>query len=109
MQSYWLALDEKPEGKLLFDARLDKATNSVVVKVERRSKKGTTEEDRGTSFRVYLNDEMLDLEKPVRIVRNGREVFHGEVERKAEVLMRSLDERGDPYYMFPSEVRIKGN
>ena len=109
MQSYWLALDEKPEGDLFFDAQLDKASNSVAVKVERKSKSAKLEADNGVTFRVYLNDGMLDLEKPVRVVRNGQEVFSGEVERKAGVLMRSLEERGDPYYMFPLEVRVRGD
>lgn len=109
MQSYWLAIDEKPEGKLFFDARLDKAHNSVDVKVSRKLKDGKTEADNSVAFRVYLNDHMLDLEKPVRITRNGQAVFKGKVTRKAAVLMRSVAERGDPCHMFPSEVHIKGN
>ena len=59
-----------------------------------------------TDLTVYLNDEMLDLNKPVRIVFGGRELFNGLVERNANNMRRNLLAREDPAYAFPAQVTV---
>ncbi len=58
------------------------------------------------ALRVYLNDQLLNLDKPVRIVRNGDDLFNGTVSRRVDVMMKSLAERGDPSYVFPVEISL---
>jgi hypothetical protein len=57
-------------------------------------------------LRVRLTDAMIDLDRPVTVEHEGRELFTCEVERTIAVLARTLDERGDPALMFCSEVTV---
>ena len=45
---------------------------------------------------LRLSDALLDLDRPVTVVANGRKVFSGRVERTAVALAASLAERADP-------------
>lgn len=58
------------------------------------------------ALRLYLNDQMLDLDQPVCVVCNGYEVFQGVVPRQVTVMMQSLAERGDPSYIFPAQIAV---
>ena len=55
---------------------------------------------------MYLNDRMLDLDKPVKICFAGRELFNGTVERNANNMRRNLLAREDPSYAFPAQVTV---
>ena len=48
-----------------------------------------------TSLRLRLSDRLLDLDRPVRVVANGKEWFSGQVTRQARVILTSLEERAD--------------
>ncbi len=61
---------------------------------------------KGGKLRVYLNDTLADLGKPVKVTLNGSTVFEGKAERNTATLARSLHERGDPKLMFPSEIPV---
>jgi hypothetical protein len=43
-----------------------------------------------------LSDELLDLDKPVRVVAGGKTVFEGNVSRTLAAIEKSLQEREDP-------------
>jgi dienelactone hydrolase len=45
---------------------------------------------------LRLSDALLNLDKPLRVSVNGRDVFHGRVARRTEVIRESLLERADP-------------
>lgn len=47
-------------------------------------------------IQLRLSDALLDLDKPVRVLVAGREVFDGAVTRRASVVLESLSERLDP-------------
>lgn len=47
-------------------------------------------------IQLRLSDALLDLDKPVRVLVAGREVFDGPVPRRASVVVESLSERLDP-------------
>lgn len=59
-----------------------------------------------TSLTISLNDKMLNLDKPVRVVYEGETVFSGKVKRKASTLKQTLYERNDMEYMFPAQISI---
>ena len=58
------------------------------------------------TFTIYLNDQMVDLDKEVTVKAGSKLLFKGKVERKVEVLKQSLSERNDPSYCFPAEIVV---
>jgi hypothetical protein len=60
----------------------------------------------GTQLELRLDDSMLDLDQEV-VVRFGEtELFRGVVPRSADVMSRTLAERGDPRGIFTAEVAV---
>ena len=58
-------------------------------------------------LRVLLDDSMLDLDKPVKVVFGGRTVFEGSVSRNDAVMARTLHDRGDSRMVFSALVSVK--
>jgi hypothetical protein len=56
---------------------------------------------------VRLDERMVDLDKPVRVLFKDRVLFEGRVPRTIAALVRTLDQRGDPQLMFDAEVKVK--
>lgn len=76
--------------------------NQIAVTTERTARtKG-----RLKKARLYLNDEIVNLDEPVRVALNGEEVFNGEVERSVEFLMDWFEEHRDPRRLFWNAVEI---
>jgi hypothetical protein len=93
---YWLDLAGQgatPSSKLII-ARLDKATNTVVI------------ETCGDSLRVLLKHGMLDLARPVRVEVGGRN-FQVSPQANREILLRTMIDRGDPNFMFEASITIQ--
>jgi len=106
-QFYWLAKDDPPdEWPVDIDAVADREAGTIQVSVSRVTDEGKPEAVNDLGLRIYLNDTLMDLDAPIRVTCNDREVFDGIVPRRLEVMMRSLAERGDPSYVFPAEIRI---
>jgi len=57
-------------------------------------------------LRVYLNDEMVDMDKPVKVTYRGKILFEGKVKRTTACLARTLRERGDEGLMFSGYVDV---
>ena len=92
-RSYWLS-QEKPQG------------GSRVV-VELKGQEIHVLECANTdrlSFR--LDDSMLDLNQPVKVIRDGAYFHIGVIPRKSSVLAKTLDERGDPKGIFSAELTV---
>ena len=62
-----------------------------------------------SSFTIYLNDKMVDLDKEVSVVFNGKNLFKGKVDRTLDVLKQTMAERNDPSYVFPAQIIVKVN
>ena len=56
---------------------------------------------------ILLNDKMVDLDKRVKVIYQGKTLFRGRLKRKASILRSTLFERNDPSYMFPAQVKVK--
>jgi hypothetical protein len=104
-QMYWLALDKVPENTPLFLAATV-AQNVINLTAEQKGADGQRAPAVGLELRVYLNDALASLDQPVKVVVNGKTVFEGRVTRRVATLARSLNERGDPFFMFPVEIPI---
>jgi len=60
-----------------------------------------------SSIQVMLNDEMVNLDKPVVIRYNGKTVFSGMAARSKENMRKTLYARNDKAYIFPAIVTVR--
>ena len=60
-----------------------------------------------SSLQLGLNDSIVDLNKPVKIVYKGRTLWQGKAPRTAYNLFKTLRQREDTSYSFPAVVTIK--
>jgi len=56
---------------------------------------------------LWLNDRLVDLDKPVIVRYKNKQVYKGKLKRTASNLRESLWERHDPNYAFPAKVTVK--
>ena len=55
---------------------------------------------------VFLNEELFDLTRPVRIVVNGKEKFNGNVQPTIKAMVESCCEFFDPERVFPASIEV---
>jgi hypothetical protein len=93
---YWLALPkDQVKARQLVVAKLE----GQVITIEKSEEVG--------KVTVLLNDEMVNLDEPVRIVGAGGErLFEGKIERSSEVVKRTFADRGDRRMVFGAEVTV---
>ena len=60
----------------------------------------------GKAVRIRLDDRFINLDQPVTITANGKEVFSGKAPRTIARLAASLAARHDPHLMFSAEVPV---
>ena len=93
---YWLAL---PNGQA-------KAGQTIIAKREGQDVR--VEKAEGIEELTFLlSDEMLDLDKPVKVGMDGKALFEGVAPRTIKSLRSTLNERGDPHLMFDSSVTVR--
>ena len=59
-----------------------------------------------STLTLWLDDELVNLDRKLTVKYRGRTLFRGKVERSVENLRRSLEERGDVRYMFAGRVEL---
>lgn len=117
----WLALSQAPACDALVIASVDKGANAVAVEAM-MNPDGQNEgavyaapplqiKDRipltGGELVVYLDDALLDLDKPVKVTLNGKNAFQGRVTRSAAVVAETTAKYGDPGRVFSAKVTLK--
>lgn len=60
-----------------------------------------------SSITIYLNDKFVNLDKKVKVTYGGRTLFKGKVARTEETMKATMEERGDPSYVFCSQITVK--
>lgn len=94
-RSYWLAVPAKEaKGDSLVVANRDGQTVDI-AKAEKVSK-----------LVVRLDDRMADLDKPVTVTMNGKELYKGTPSRTIGAMLATLAGRGDPKLVFDAEVGV---
>ena len=92
---YWLSVPEKEcRHKAMVVAEIDKNVINI-------------SESDYSRLTIYLNDDMVDLNKPVVVNYKGKKVFKGKLSRTIANMARTLDERDDLRYMFPAMVEVE--
>lgn len=56
---------------------------------------------------LYLSDELVNLDEPVRVILNGTEVMNAPLERTEENLRSSCEAFGDPRRLYPAAVTLR--
>ena len=60
----------------------------------------------GGKLRVYLNDKLVDMNREVTVIINGKQVFKGKVKANLRDMIDSSMEFYDPYRVFHSSVTV---
>jgi pimeloyl-ACP methyl ester carboxylesterase len=92
---YWIKL---PEGTATKDSLLEATVEGQKIRLDGDVPPGT---------RIRLSDALLDLDRPVEISVNGKPVFSGKTERRAEVVEATLAERLDPASAACAEIVLE--
>ncbi len=94
-RSFWLAIDG-----MAHQARADaaiEADNTIKISSSGHSK-----------IEIFLSDEFVDMDKPVKIILNGRVVHDKAVPRSASFMFRHVEETRDRGRIFANKVVIGG-
>ncbi len=60
-----------------------------------------------SALTIWLDDSLVDLDRSVKVVKDGVVLFEGELKRSPETMRKSLEERADPGYIFPASVTVQ--
>ena len=55
---------------------------------------------------IFLNEELFDLTKPIKVVVNGKESFYGKVRPDVKAMVESCAEYFDPERVFPAMINV---
>lgn len=91
---YWLEVDKQTAKPGM---RVDAILEDNEVKILRSDY---------TRVRIRLNDEMLDLNQPVKVTYGGKVLFEGKLKRTLANMAETLSNRGDVHWMFPSYIDV---
>jgi len=94
-ESYWLAI---PQPKARGDSLVTASRAGQVVEI--------TASEKVSRLLVRLDDRMADLDKPIRVVKDGKELFAGSVQRTLGTMLKALSARGDPSLIFDAEIEV---
>lgn len=90
---YWLEVAEPKAG-----VRIVAERKGQVVRIEGAADAG--------ELAVHLSDEFIDLDRSVRIERDGKTVWSGVPQRTLLQLAASIEEFGDPRRAYSAVVRL---
>ncbi len=92
---YWLATPSK------------EATNDGLVIAKRDGQRiEVVQSAKVGKLLIRLDDRMVDLDKPVEVMENGKVLFKGELPRTIGTMVKTLAGRGDPQLVFDAEVEV---
>lgn len=90
---YWLGMPQPQAG--------------VVVRADRDGQTISLAATATIDLEVYLNDELVDLDQPVRIVQGTKLLFEGQAPRRLASIAQSLEDRADPRLVFSAVVPVQ--
>jgi hypothetical protein len=78
-----------------------------LVKAKRKGNAIEISTEEVKELRVYLDDAMVDLDKPVTITVNGKKLHDGVVKRSMDVLIEEAHKRHDSSMLYTAFVDLK--
>ena len=61
---------------------------------------------KGGRLRIYLNNELIDMKKPVTVIVNGKELYRKNVKANLKDMINSCTEYFDPYRVYPTSIEV---
>ena len=92
---YWLTAPE------------DQLQRGKIVRLSLKGNTVTISQCDYTQLTLHFNDQMVNLDKPITILKNGKTLFKGKLSRTLANLQSSLAARNDLRYMFPAQVTVQ--
>ena len=74
--------------------------------VSRQGNTFTIERNDQPTLYIDLNDSMVDLDRPIVVVRDDRPLFNEKTPRRAGFILSSIEDRGDPDYIFSARIEV---
>lgn len=99
-QFYWLAWERPAEGALI-EARLEREANRITVTRVAGTGRGS-----GQGLAVYVDADLVDFERPLEVLFDGRVVFTGLPQRRLEWLLETSTS-GDPQRRYCARVPLE--
>lgn len=109
-------------GRRRYDMSIDSATNTLVIDIADvaytpveidpnwgiilHSRRDYTTASSG-SVRIYLSDDIINLDRPVNIVVNGASKGAVSIPRREDAVSRSIDLFGDPCRVFTAYIDLE--
>ncbi len=93
---YWLAL---PQGTAKAGQEIVASREGQTITIEKATD--------CPKLTVLLNDSLVDLDQPVKVVCGGKSIFEGPVERRLATVERTITERGDPKSVYCGEITVE--
>jgi len=116
-RAFWVEVTRRTEPPPLIMVHLDqKGAESerrtelrppALVKAKRKGNAIEISTEEVRELRVYLDDAMVDLDKPVTITVNGRKLHDATVKRSMDVLIEEAHKRRDRSMLFSASVDLK--
>lgn len=78
----------------------------AVVSADRKTNTIRVEKSDYSRLTFYLNDTLVDLDKPVKVVFGDKVLFEGSLTRSPQTMLSTLNARGDLSYIFPAELSV---
>lgn len=95
---YWLAV---PDETAVKDAEVIATHKGQIIKIEKA--------DLVNNIIINLNDEMLDLDKKVKVEYNGQTIYNDIPKRSISTIWLSLNKRNDLKQVFSSRIELTLN
>ncbi|WP_372950496.1 hypothetical protein [Mariniphaga sp.] len=92
---YWLGV---PADEAQKDAELVVSRQGQTIRIEKAEKVKT--------LFIFLNDEMMDLDKKVTVEFDGKVLYNEVPKRTISAIWESLTERNDPQQVFSAQIEV---
>ena len=109
----WLRIDATARIAAFTEALVDRHDQAIVNKeyarLEAEIKEGNRIEvhsQRVRRYTLYLNEQLVDLARPITVVTNGKLSYEGTVPLDVRTLLREARLRQDPRTLYPGLVTI---
>lgn len=105
---FWL--EAEPKDKIIsYKASIKQAKNEIHLQIEeitRENQKAIYTPLEKSSVKILLNDKLVNLDKPVSIFINGKQVVTKKIERNISTILYSIAVKGDPSQVYTAQISI---
>jgi len=116
-RAWWIEVTKRNEPQPVIMVHLDMNAQEserrseyrppVLVHATRKANAITIACEEVRELRIWLDDAMVDLDKPVTITVNGKKLHDGVVKRSVETLLEEARRRHDPSMTFSAFIDVK--